>query len=89
MIKIIKLIFDYKLIIILAKGAVTTIFFALILLLLKLTLSYMTGIFGPLWILDYITYFHEGYCLIIFIISCVIDIRKLVMSAKRRRRKIS
>jgi len=87
MTKIIKLIFDTKLIIILVKGAITTIIFALILFSLKFILSYLTGQFGPLWILNYISHVHEGYCLIIFIISCVIDIKKLVKNGRGRKRR--
>ncbi len=73
---------DYELLLIIFGNAVTTVFFVAILFGLKEILEVYESYAGPFWLVDYIKMFHEGYCLIFFIVNCVLDLCEYIKRKK-------
>ena len=65
---------DFKVLSIILKSCFTTIIFVAILVGVKKILIIYENIFGHYWLIDYIEYFHEGYCLIFFLAYCLFEL---------------
>ncbi len=86
LLKGLKEIFDLipLLIRILIKGALIALIVAFTISLLKMALAYITVYLGGSWMIKYLEMFHEGFSLLIFIISCLRDLDKYLKESKRK-----